>query len=163
MCSTGALLVPERANKPPWPRGRTASPSSKASRCSPAAHGSPARSTAPYCPTSGSWGEGVDVPDADAVLFADPKRSSSDIIQALGRALRQPPGSGKTALLIIPIYVGHQQTTEEALKSSQFKTLWEVLNGLREHDSKLWRRLGSSPSPLDSEEKPSPPTPRTCR
>ncbi|WP_436995830.1 helicase-related protein, partial [Streptomyces sp. enrichment culture] len=35
-------------------------------------------------------GEGVDVPDADAVLFADPKRSASDIIQALGRALRQP-------------------------------------------------------------------------
>ncbi|MFF2601318.1 Helicase associated domain protein [Streptomyces californicus] len=104
-------------------------------------------------------GEGVDVPDADAVLFADPKRSPSDIIQALGRALRQPPGSGKTALLIIPIYVGHQQTTEEALKSSQFKILWEVLNGLREHDSKLWRRLGSSPSPLDSEEKSLPPPP----
>ncbi|WP_328793572.1 DEAD/DEAH box helicase [Streptomyces sp. NBC_00273] len=89
-------------------------------------------------------GEGVDVPDADAVLFADPKSSPSDIIQALGRALRQPLGSGKVALLIIPIYVGRRQTTEKALESSEFKILWEVLNGLRDHDTKVWRRLGST-------------------
>ncbi|NGO86900.1 DEAD/DEAH box helicase [Streptomyces sp. 196(2019)] len=87
-------------------------------------------------------GEGVDVPDADAVLFADPKRSPSDIIQALGRALRQPPGAGKIALLVIPIYVGRRQTTEKALESSAYRILWEVLNGLREHDSQIWRRFG---------------------
>ena len=32
--------------------------------------------------------EGVDVPDIDCVLFADPKRSVVDIVQASGRALR---------------------------------------------------------------------------
>jgi Predicted helicase len=86
--------------------------------------------------------EGVDVPDADAVLFADPKRSASDIIQALGRALRQPPGAGKIAVLIIPVYIGPRQSTEQTMLSSEFAILWEVLNGLRTHDSRYWRRLG---------------------
>ncbi|MFF9403658.1 Helicase associated domain protein [Streptomyces sp. NPDC014744] len=99
-------------------------------------------------------GEGVDVPDADAVLFADPKRSPSDIIQALGRALRQPPGSGKIAVLIIPIYVGRRQTTEQALKSSEFKILWEVLNGLRTHDTKIFERFGGNATL--PEDKPAP-------
>ncbi|GAA3185403.1 DEAD/DEAH box helicase [Streptomyces virens] len=91
-------------------------------------------------------GEGVDVPDADAVLFADPKRSASDIIQALGRALRQPPGAGKVAVLIIPVYIGPRQSTEKAMKSSEYAILWEVLNGLRTHDSRYWRRLGGGHS-----------------
>lgn len=91
-------------------------------------------------------GEGVDVPDADAVLFADPKRSASDIIQALGRALRQPPGAGKIAVLIIPVYIGPRQSTERAMLSSEFAILWEVLNGLRTHDSRYWRRLGGGHS-----------------
>ncbi|MFJ3981330.1 DEAD/DEAH box helicase [Streptomyces fungicidicus] len=87
-------------------------------------------------------GEGVDVPDADTVLFADPKRSASDIIQALGRALRQPPGAGKIAVLIIPVYIGPSQSTKKAMLSSEFAILWEVLNGLRTHDSRYWRRMG---------------------
>jgi predicted helicase len=32
--------------------------------------------------------EGVDVPLIDCVLFADPKQSTIDIVQAVGRALR---------------------------------------------------------------------------
>src|SRR6185295_6828474 len=38
--------------------------------------------------------EGVDVPAIDCVLFADPKKSKIDIVQAAGRALR--PYKGKT-------------------------------------------------------------------
>ena len=87
-------------------------------------------------------GEGVDVPDADAVLFADPKRSASDIVQSLGRALRQPPGAGKIATLIIPVYVGKTQSTQDAMLTSEFRMVWEVLAGLRTHDEKIWRRLG---------------------
>ena len=33
--------------------------------------------------------EGVDVPAIDCVLFADPKHSTVDIVQATGRALRR--------------------------------------------------------------------------
>lgn len=36
--------------------------------------------------------EGVDVPGIDCVLFADPRRSAVDIVQAVGRALRPAPG-----------------------------------------------------------------------
>ena len=35
--------------------------------------------------------EGVDVPGIDCVLFADPRRSAVDIVQAVGRALRPLP------------------------------------------------------------------------
>ncbi|MHB9856599.1 Helicase associated domain protein [Streptomyces krungchingensis] len=105
-------------------------------------------------------GEGVDVPDADAVLFADPKRSASDIIQALGRALRQPPGAGKIAVLIIPVYIGPHQSTERAMLCSEYAILWEVLNGLRTHDSHYWRRLGGGHTDIDSERIiPRPPPP----
>ena len=37
--------------------------------------------------------EGVDVPNIDCVLFADAKRSTIDIVRAVGRALR--PAKGK--------------------------------------------------------------------
>ncbi|MDT0382433.1 Helicase associated domain protein [Streptomyces sp. DSM 42041] len=103
--------------------------------------------------------EGVDVPDADAVLFADPKRSASEIIQALGRALRQPLGSGKIATLIIPVYVGQRQTTEQALTSSDFAVVWEVLNGLSAHDAKLYHRFpgtGGKDKNRPTEADPSP-------
>ena len=33
--------------------------------------------------------EGVDVPTLDGVVFADPKRSKTDIVQAVGRAIRR--------------------------------------------------------------------------
>jgi len=36
--------------------------------------------------------EGIDVPNIDCVLFADPKRSMIDIVQAVGRALRTYEG-----------------------------------------------------------------------
>jgi predicted helicase len=38
--------------------------------------------------------EGVDIPAIDSVLFAHPKTSTVDIVQAVGRALRQTPGDG---------------------------------------------------------------------
>ena len=35
--------------------------------------------------------EGVDVPSLDGIMFVDPKRSQIDIIQSIGRAIRQSP------------------------------------------------------------------------
>ena len=37
--------------------------------------------------------EGVDVPALDAVMFLTPRRSKIDIVQAVGRVMRKPPGS----------------------------------------------------------------------
>lgn len=48
--------------------------------------------------------EGVDVPSIDAVLFADPKRSTIDIVQAAGRALRTSPGK-KLGYIVVPVLI----------------------------------------------------------
>ncbi|MFF4229652.1 helicase-related protein [Streptomyces sp. NPDC001820] len=66
-------------------------------------------STSPPTPTPNSppprvLGEAIDVPSVDAVVFADPKNSPVDTVQAVGRALRQHPGARKKATLIIPVY-----------------------------------------------------------
>lgn len=47
--------------------------------------------------------EGVDVPELDAVVFVDPRKSSTDIIQAAGRALRRGRRPNKVAKIIIPV------------------------------------------------------------
>lgn len=48
--------------------------------------------------------EGVDIPYIDAIIFADPRGSLIDIVQAVGRALRKPFGvKDKTSYIIVPI------------------------------------------------------------
>ncbi|WTX00049.1 Helicase associated domain protein [Streptomycetaceae bacterium NBC_01309] len=49
--------------------------------------------------------EGVDIPAVDAVAFCDPKGSIVDIVQAVGRALRQTPQQGKLATLLVPVFL----------------------------------------------------------
>jgi len=48
--------------------------------------------------------EGVDVPGVDAVLFADPKQSKIDIVQAAGRALRISDGKS-LGYIIVPTVI----------------------------------------------------------
>ncbi|MEU6237704.1 helicase-related protein [Kitasatospora sp. NPDC047058] len=39
--------------------------------------------------------EGIDIPAVDVIVFADPKSSVIDIVQAVGRALRQSYRQGR--------------------------------------------------------------------
>ena len=48
--------------------------------------------------------EGVDVPAIDAVLFADPRQSKIDIVQAAGRAMRRFEGK-KLGYIIVPVII----------------------------------------------------------
>jgi predicted helicase len=48
--------------------------------------------------------EGVDIPAVDCVLFADPKHSVIDTVQAAGRALRRHPGK-RRGYILIPLIV----------------------------------------------------------
>lgn len=80
--------------------------------------------------------EGVDIPAVDSVLFADPRSSQVDVIQAVGRALR--PASGKTTgLVIIPVSVPPGVDDDTALSTGSFATVWRVLRGLRSFDGTL--------------------------
>ncbi|MGA5823895.1 helicase-related protein [Kitasatospora sp. NPDC094028] len=101
--------------------------------------------------------EGIDVAAVDAIVFADPKSSVIDIVQAVGRALRQSYRQGKVSWIIIPVYlptpeVGDDTATAhpaevhdagEAVKAeadaeieaSSFRTIWRVLRALAAHDA----------------------------
>lgn len=65
-------------------------------------------------------GEGIDVPSIDAVVFADPKNSPVDTVQAVGRALRQPPGAGKKATLIVPVYLTPDEDPDDLLGADAY-------------------------------------------
>ncbi|WP_204301771.1 DEAD/DEAH box helicase family protein, partial [Actinoplanes campanulatus] len=85
---------------------------------------------------------GVDVPSLDAVVFVDPRRSATDVVQAVGRALRVADGKQR-GLIILPVVLRPRQEPDEALSTSAFDTVWQVLGALREHDETLAEELDS--------------------
>ncbi|WP_317937041.1 helicase associated domain-containing protein, partial [Streptomyces cellostaticus] len=86
-------------------------------------------------------GEGVDIRAVDSVALIDPKGSAVDIVQAIGRALRQKPGEGKTATLIVPVFLREDENPEDILTSKSYGPLIRVLNGLRAHDERAVEML----------------------
>ncbi|MFJ1618441.1 Helicase associated domain protein [Streptomyces sp. NPDC088251] len=86
-------------------------------------------------------GEGIDVPTIDAVVFADPKNSPVDTVQAVGRALRQTPGAGKKATLIVPVYLTPEEDPDDLLGADAYTPLWRTVQALRAHDERLTARL----------------------
>ncbi|WP_030852868.1 DEAD/DEAH box helicase [Streptomyces sp. NRRL F-4474] len=86
-------------------------------------------------------GEGVDIRSVDSVALVDPRGSAVDIVQAIGRALRQKPGQGKTATLIVPVFLAPGEKPEDMLSSNSYRPLIRVLEGLRAHDEKAVEML----------------------
>jgi superfamily II DNA or RNA helicase len=86
--------------------------------------------------------EGVDVPNVDGIAFCDPKTSSVDVAQAVGRALR--PKDGKVATIILPVL-----TDGETLDSAGTAIAGTVLRILRSHDRHLGARLDQLRRDLD--------------
>lgn len=96
-------------------------------------------------------GEGVNIPSIDTVVFADPKESIVDTVQAVGRALRQKPGQGKKATLIVPVYVAPGEDADDLLGSNLYRPLWRVLQALRAHDDRIADRLAVPQQPSEHE------------
>ena len=81
--------------------------------------------------------EGVDVPALDAVMFLKPRRSKIDIVQAVGRAMRKPPGKS-IGYIILPIAVPAGQEPSAALSSNpDYDVVWDILQALRSHDERF--------------------------
>ncbi len=81
--------------------------------------------------------EGVDVPALDAVMFLKPRRSKIDIVQAVGRVMRKPPGK-EIGYIILPIAIPAGQDPASALdKNSDYDVVWDVLQALRSHDERF--------------------------
>ena len=80
--------------------------------------------------------EGVDVPCIDSVLFADPRSSRVDIVQALGRMLRLFPGK-KSGYVIIPLIVDSPKLSVRIEQSDEFKDLCMTLRALAANDERI--------------------------
>lgn len=81
--------------------------------------------------------EGVDLPYIDGVLFTTPKNSIIDIVQAVGRALRQPYGEKKkTAYIILPVILP-EGDDGVSFEDEQFDPLHKLIEALREQDETL--------------------------
>ncbi|MET8630883.1 Helicase associated domain protein [Kitasatospora sp. NPDC004669] len=85
-------------------------------------------------------GEGVDIPDADSVLLQG-RGSMVDIVQAIGRALRMKPGEGKTASLIVPVFLKPGEEPGDILESDSYGPLVRILTALRSHDARVVEAL----------------------
>ncbi|MFC8455150.1 helicase-related protein [Kitasatospora sp. NPDC057223] len=107
--------------------------------------------------------EGIDVAAVDAIVFADPKSSVIDVVQAVGRALRQSYRQGKVSWVIIPVYLPTPEAgddtaaadpaeiqdageavkaeAEEEIEASSFRTIWRVLRALAAHDARVVGRM----------------------
>ncbi|MEU0195957.1 Helicase associated domain protein [Streptomyces afghaniensis] len=93
--------------------------------------------------------EGVDIPSVDAVVFADPTRSVIRCVQALGRALRLDV-SGKTASLIVPVYVPPGADGENILGTA-YEPVWAIACALASHDHRILERLPDKANRLPKE------------
>lgn len=93
--------------------------------------------------------EGVDIPSVDAVVFADPTGSIIRCVQGLGRALRIDV-SGKTALLIVPVYVPPGADPEDILGTA-YEPVWAIATALASHDHRILERLPNKANRLPRE------------
>jgi len=81
--------------------------------------------------------EGVDVPALDAVLFLSARNSQIDVVQSVGRVMRNAHGK-KYGYIIVPVVIPADISAEEALdKNPRFNVVWSVLNALRAHDDRF--------------------------
>ncbi len=81
--------------------------------------------------------EGVDIPALDAVMFAEPKRSQIDVVQAVGRAIRRNPERSDPAIILLPVYVAPGESPAAVLSGSEYRHIWQVIQALRDHDDTL--------------------------
>ena len=96
--------------------------------------------------------EGVDVPAIDCVLFADPKQSTIDIVQAAGRAMR-PFNGKKYGYIMLPIVVPENMGFEEFAESTEFCAVSRVIASLSTQDERIaeeFRIVQKSKSNRDS-------------
>lgn len=77
--------------------------------------------------------EGVDVPAIDAVLFADPKQSKVDIVQAAGRALRKFKGK-ELGYIVIPVVI---EDANGSQVDSAFNQIINVVAALGMSDERI--------------------------
>jgi superfamily II DNA or RNA helicase len=77
--------------------------------------------------------EGVDIPNIDCIVFADPRKSKVDIVQALGRALRKKEGKD-WGYVILPVV--YDDETHE-IDNDNFNEILAIVRGLASNDERI--------------------------
>lgn len=80
--------------------------------------------------------EGVDVPGIDCVVFADPRKSTVDIVQAVGRALRRAPHK-RLGYVLLPLLVEPGADVGAAAETSSFQAVVRVLRAMASVDARI--------------------------
>jgi predicted helicase len=80
--------------------------------------------------------EGVDVPAIDCVVFADPKQSLIDIVQATGRALRRFRGKDY-GYILLPLVVPSEMGFEEFAETTAFRQVARTIAALSTQDERI--------------------------
>lgn len=89
-------------------------------------------------------GEGVDIRGkrgVGAVVFADTRSSPVEIVQIIGRALRQEPSDGKVSRILVPVFLEPGEDPGDMMASSSYRGLVAILQGLRAHDDRVIERM----------------------
>ncbi|MFC9176786.1 Helicase associated domain protein [Streptomyces sp. NPDC057107] len=89
-------------------------------------------------------GEGIDIRGkrgVGAVVFADTRSSPVEIVQIIGRALRQEPGEGKVSRIIVPVFLEPGEDAGDMMASPSYRGLVAILQGLRAHDDRVIERM----------------------
>ena len=84
--------------------------------------------------------EGVDVPAVEMVAFISPKKSEIDIVQAIGRALRNRSNPNKRyGYIHVPIFINKYKNEKisDAIDKSNFDNLILIIKALKEHDEEI--------------------------
>jgi hypothetical protein len=80
--------------------------------------------------------EGVDVPETDCVLFADPKQSRIDIVQAAGRALRRYPRK-EYGYILLPLIVPQKMNFDDFAETTAFRQVAQTITALSTQDERI--------------------------
>ncbi|MBN8224774.1 MAG: DEAD/DEAH box helicase [Xanthomonadales bacterium] len=81
--------------------------------------------------------EGVDVPALDAVLFLTPRNSQVDVVQSVGRVMRNAPGKQR-GYVVLPVVIPAGVEPHQALDDNKtYAVVWQVLQALRSHDDRF--------------------------
>jgi superfamily II DNA or RNA helicase len=96
--------------------------------------------------------EGVDVPALDAVAIIDPRQSTVDIVQTVGRAIRLSKDK-KVGTIVMPVFLEPGEDAEGVIENSNFKPIWDVVNALKAHDDSLSFELDAYRTGLGKDKK----------
>lgn len=86
--------------------------------------------------------EGVDIPSIDCVVFADPKKSTVDIVQAAGRAMRQSKATGKECgYILLPLIIPEGDDLSDFAEETNFKDIARVITSLSTQDERIAEQM----------------------